>query len=335
MRKLIILIVSLILVPLVLIGCSNNKKEVYVNGKNANKVGNSTNNIMNGGKIARQGAYIYYSSDGRVFGLGKGLYRSTIDFKERKKLIGGDISNINVLGDWVYYVITKYKNINGISVGQYQLYKIKNDGTCNTKILDNCWNVNVVGDTIYYKVDVDTMGYRKSETTNYPLKNQVGNIYSIKTDGSKKTKLASRNAYYFIINGEYIFYSVIDSEEQGIYRVKLDGTEEVKISSNVTYSLIENNGFLYYTNDNSDNAGIYKMKLDGSENIKLVDQQANQITFLNDSLVYVTPNFKAYKIKVGDTKAFKIADDAISIYTFNDLMFVYTGDTKFIKITDK
>ena len=74
------------------------------------------------------------------------LTKENIDGANSKELLPDSAMNINVKGDWIYFI---YSVVNENE--KCPIYKIKTDGTCLTKVSDNsAIEICVVGDWIYY-----------------------------------------------------------------------------------------------------------------------------------------------------------------------------------------
>src|SRR5512136_1691522 len=77
-------------------------------GSAVNTVGNIPANIVNGGLAAQQGGWIYYENNG--------IYKVRADGLIKTKVCADNSLNLNVAGDWIYYINSDDK---------YSLYKIK------------------------------------------------------------------------------------------------------------------------------------------------------------------------------------------------------------------
>lgn len=267
-------------------------------------VGNTSGNISFGGTVAKQGEWIYY------LGENERLYKSKEDGSSVTKLFDiGDsessingVSNINVVGDWVYY-----------STGD-GIYKIKTDGTSKTKIFDHsAGNITVIGDIIYFnatymdelpkpcffKMNTDGTGTTLlgGEDIMQSL-NIVGDwayyinwsdnhrIYKMKLDGSSKTKVTDEYVQQMIVDSGYMYYS----RSYGIYKTKLDGSETNTIISNpniwfTAFNIA--NGWIYYP---SNDGQLYKVKTDGSDNIKIIDPSTLKLDPYNGLHIISSPS---------------------------------------------
>jgi Tol biopolymer transport system component len=148
---------------------------------------------------------IYYS----IFRSGGGLtppsiFRIKTDGTKLPLLVNdpheeNELESFVIDGDWVYYVLF------GSNSGG--MYKIKNDGTENTKLInlnEQVFNINTIDDVIYYS---------GSES-----------IYKMKSDGSDKVQLTKNKSGFINIVGCWI-YSEATVFEEGQYK----GQELLKI----------------------------------------------------------------------------------------------------------
>lgn len=83
--------------------------------------------------------------------------------------------------------------------------------------INNYGWVAIQGDWIYYRNDALN-----------------GNLYKVKTDGTKKTKLNDDDVVNINVVGDWIYYFDVKSRSFAgdvyhIYRIKIDGTEKTKI----------------------------------------------------------------------------------------------------------
>jgi len=133
-----------------------------------------------------------------------GIVKMCTDGTERIELNSTKAKNMNVIGDYVYYVYNGYG---------HKLYKMKNDGSDNTIIIESVRNVIVVGDWIYYTPESGTS-------------NIVGELYKIRTDGKDKKQLNTDKNYYINISDDWIYYSANTAS----YRIKTDGSDKTQLS---------------------------------------------------------------------------------------------------------
>lgn len=241
-------------------------------------VGNANGNLCLFGMAAKQGEWIY-SADAH-----KGLYKSKENGSSVVKLSDQvQPTYINVVGDWVYFST------------ESSIYKVKTDGSSETKIVDAPYaKMIVIGDIIYYssapnqdglwhlyKINTDGSGKTViTEKENMLSLNIVGDwayyingaddfkIYKMKIDGSNITKIKDEPAAYMTIYNDYIYYSY----SSAIYKTKLDGSETdiVINNSDLSYEFFNvSNNWIYYPSNGSRN--LCKVRTDGSGNVKIID----------------------------------------------------------------
>lgn len=206
-------------------------------------------------------------------------------------------------GVWEY----RGKKING----QYQLYKIKLDGTQSIKLSnDNPGFINVSGDWIYY-VNI----------------NEMGKLYKVKTDGTNRTKLLDTNVNSVRVVGDWIYYTKPNGGISELYKIKTDGTSNTKfIFSDSSISGVDDFitvfGDWIYTNcyvkdpaTSTYSSYIYKIKVDGSQAVKLSDTYSYRMNIFGDWLYYQDPhdNYNIYKMKLEGSEVTQLTN-----YTNND-----------------
>jgi len=165
-----------------------------------------------------------------------GIFKIRLDGSERTQVTSGDISEMNVVGDWIYY----YGD---------DLYKVRTDGTEKTSVLPQacCYWINVVGDWIYYRDD-DIYKVRTDGTENKFVSNKIYNninvadswiycdywyeegnshpIYRMRLDGSEATRLCDESVGGINIVGDWIIYDVYGYDYSKYYYImRLDGSE--------------------------------------------------------------------------------------------------------------
>jgi len=162
----------------------------------------------------------------------------------------GEVSNetvnfgaISQKDGWIYY----QDNRDG-----EDLYKMKSDGTGQTKISDEIiGNYIVSGEWILYNTMLTA-----------EVKQAGGALYKMKTDGSEKVKLVDTgwDAGNVSIQGVWIYFD----NNGALYRMKADGTEQSLVAEDTRN--IEYISWMYI----SDYAGPkFRVKLDGSVGTRL------------------------------------------------------------------
>jgi hypothetical protein len=244
--------------------------------------GNSVGNIVNLGRVAQQGDWIYYvyqdsllSSDIRDLSKGH-IYKIRLDGSNQQK-INEDLSYyLNVLGDWVYYC-----NLDDDA----KIYKVRTDGTERTKITDEKSSyLNVLGDWIYY--------------CNW---DDGGKIYKIRTDGTERTRINNGKSFSLNVIGDWIYYSNGDHDSK-IYRIRTDGSDRKKLNEDRSAHIKVIGDWIYYMNwSRGDGLTLYKIKTDGTNRIKLTDHSVYNFN--------VADNWVYYTNKSDGSMIFKVSTD--------------------------
>lgn len=169
-------------------------------------------------KILEDTAYNFYvDSDKIIYWAAKrknkpmGIYTVNLNGTEEKLLVSGIIICFNADGDWVYYAgasnsVTPDPSNSGI-------WKVRKDGSENTKIADDVGTINVSEGWIYYTSASDNRC-----------------LYKIRTNGTGKTKLNSDATDKINIAGDWIYYQIINKNSPAeLYQIRTDGTERQKV----------------------------------------------------------------------------------------------------------
>lgn len=266
--------------------------------------------------------------------------------------------------NYIYY-INRSGDIYGTSPDY--IYKIKKNSAprkdlCdlkyNTKLIDDrVWNLNLVGDWIYYSNWIDpfhhgiykvkTDGTGKTCIANEAVGNMIvkgnwiyyvkrtnshsimeNNVYKMSVDGSCRIKLNDDAVEDMTVCGDWIYYSN-ESDGYKPYRIKTDGTSRSKICDDETLFMTAVDNTVYYSN-NSDREKLYAINGDGSGKRKIVNDRISFINAENDSIYYVNESDGStlYKVNSKGENRKKLSKDSGSTITvlkdkiyFNDLFF--------------
>lgn len=230
-------------------------------------------------------------------------------------------------GDWLYY----RNSSDGGSI-----YKIKTDGTQNTKINDiSSCNITVNGDWIYFKNPVrDDKFYE---------------MYRIRKDGSDLQDLKFQS-YDEEFKNDYIYYDY----GSGLNRIKVDGTENIELKSFWDDQALPNESiagdYIYsyqydmHYDENDDPIVEYKMfrcKLDGSDKTQIFSDIKNgYIIKATDNWIYIREYdntsriYSVYRIKPDGSDKTQIwsGDDSDSWVLIDDDWICDYGKNQFRKI---
>lgn len=253
--------------------------------------GNSPGNTINNAFLAQLGSWLYFQGNDGIY---KSLYNG-----EKLERINYDSEKwahqINVLGDWVYY-ISSVEN-NEIPWNNNGIYRIKLDGSASHKVTyDKAEYMNLIGDWIYYVIEDHE--YFGDSSTGYAMHPKYEGIYRIRIDGSEREKIIGAWASSLIVVEDWIYYTNTDPDsflDWGIYRVRIDGTEHTRITHGTAKYMNIQDSWIYYfhdpSNDREEYWGIYKVKIDGSELTRLTENLACDLNVLGDWIYFVQKGF--------------------------------------------
>ncbi len=265
-------------------GCSQAKTNTINNDEEKipaiNTYGNTTGNIANGGIVAIQGEWIYYSNVSR---RGE-LYKIRVDGSDKTLLCEDNATFINVVGDWVYY--SDY-------FGDDKLYKIRTDGTEKTLLSeDPAWHIRVMGDWIYYSIY--NMG-----------------ICRIPINGGKRILVSGDHALSFPIVTEDWIYCIKDFDSENILcKIRTDGTDLTRINNDFPGFLNVVENWIYYCNA-SDEGKLCKIQIDGPKKTIVSDIQSWAVNVAGDWIYFVNLEKdvpKLCKIRTNGTKYTVLAE---------------------------
>lgn len=198
-----------------------------------NKVG-STDATMN---ITAQVGYIYYSNGNALHKVKKNGYTDELIYKASA---GGDIVNVNVVGNWIYFYCK------GSTVEKSYIAKVRTDGSLFEKLISgiNIWEMLVVKDTIYYTTfpeDRKYHSYAKDWFSLYSASVDGGNQKQIH-DGAVSELVADENYLYFVHETEDHAVTVCrlkhGSAQKGILLKNAD-VKAMSLSSGKLYLLVK------------------------------------------------------------------------------------------------
>ncbi len=280
-----------------------------------NTVGNDTNNIFKGGRMAKQDGWIYYSI------YDEGLYISKVDGSNKTKIVPGTIIDINVIGEWIYYV--KVYESKGIYYDD--VYKIKLDGTKKERIKENCVNLNIINDKLYCTVNAGWLGELEDRKIKFPIED-IGIIYQCDLEGKNCEKIVERNnSGLFLIKDNDLFYS----NDKKLYNYNLLDKTTNCITDFPRHMYLSNNT-LYYLDEKTlygKEKHFYKYDL----NTKQISEVAIvKDGILNDMVIY--DNKIIYANGQGSTnKVVDVNDLSISEFVESGHMYVLDNELYFLK----
>lgn len=259
------------------------------------ETGNSSGNLMNFGLAVADNNTTYISCIENNC-----LYKISADGS--KSLVyevepSYHMESLNLKDNWIYYVLyTSDGSYGGISNG---IYKIKTDGSNNTKLItQKVLKLTVYGNQIFY-IDgyqnqpklftADLNGNNRSQLIPFCRSYTVDKnsiyyidkecaIHKMNLDGSNNTIVYSNTSLFkssLQIEGEWLYFS----SNTGMYRVKLDGSQLTQLNGEATNTFNLNNGWIYFAPTKSQE--LKKMLSDGSELETFVSADLDSLRFIN------------------------------------------------------
>lgn len=272
--------------------------------------GNSVGNIINCGYVDAEGNHLYFSNtedDGC-------LYKMKKDGSELQKLTENRCFDINVYKGYVYYrtwgekmpmvcristdggeeeVISEVYGEN-VQIEDDILYFVEVydegkicastlDGIKRTTIIDDiCWELNVVGDWIYYSNDSDK---------NYP-----GSLYRYKIDSDEIQRINSEATWDINVVGDWVYYISVDYATQTtcLVKCKTDGSERTVLCGETCWNTNVYGDYIFYTNEFQGNT-LWRMNLDGSGKQALTEEPCKYVNVVDDMIYYVVTDEEEYE----------------------------------------
>jgi len=217
------------------------------------------------------------------------LYKIKKDGSNRTLLVRDTAQFINIVDGWIYYCSHDTLSTNS-------MYKIKFDGSSKTKLSDNFITGMYSEDNwIYY-------------TSRFNIHSNINKSYRIKNDGTEKYELLNSNIEEMIAYNGWIYYLY----NGNLYRIKVDGSKKSKILTDVSkFSYINITGdWIFYCKaitpkiidvNYRAEGQLRKIKVDGGEDVNLTDGNISNINVVGEWIFYTINNFdgnhRFYKIK--------------------------------------
>lgn len=198
-----------------------------------------------------------------------------------------------------------------------KLCSMKKNGRDYVEIMDTSFDsVVIFGDRAYF-------------TAVYP---DAAGLYSIKTDGTAKTKLADGDLHNVSISDGWVYYTSTtslseDDEKIELFMIKTDGSQNIKVFDGVACAEAKN-GWIYYINSN-DESKLYRMDLGGSGREMLLGDNVESFYVYKNYVYYtcITGSCTIYRANTDGTNVVRIADipDSSSLLNVDD-SWVYFND---------
>lgn len=309
-----ILIIALILIALGLLKYFIQKMD-KVPENDPNLVGNSSGNIYNGGYYAEADGTVFFSNPYD----GGSLYSMSPREENIKKVAGGNISFINIAGNFVYYYSATSGEQNGLGYVRNGrgFYRTSLDGRKTYSLAKTeTDSMLLVGNHLYYTAfeedpvnkDQAIVTVHSVTTANeddhqiigehvklggydngslyYSGINSDHNLYSYNTGTKSVSTVFDQYVYLPIISSGYVYYLDL-TDEYKLKRYSLyDGNIETIVNERVdTYNLYEN--VIYYQNVDPDNYALKRVNTDGT-GLEIVKEGVYRNINITSNYVYFT-----------------------------------------------
>ncbi len=265
---------------------------------------------MNLGDISQSGEQIFLVEKDR-------LYTINIDWTNRREVTDSPVSSIFLSGDWIYF--TNDRDVSN-------LYTMRKDGSEQMKLSeDNVAHFYVLGDHSAYSTKKTLAEFNEIKkealnTDDATVESDVGTLYMMKTDGSKKIALCkvSLEPGRVMISEEWIYFE----DYQKLCKIRIDGSDYTVISEKGRLGFVEN-GWVYFISVLDpetrayDDLEICRMKKDGSETtvISSVDKVSSSC-FDNGWFYYVLHSEKGlYRMRPDGSERERL--NKINIWQFD------------------
>jgi len=186
---------------------------------------------------------------------------------------------------------------------------------------DSASAINIINDTIFYINSSDNRS-----------------VYSMKLDGSQRTKLTDVNVTSTLLAAnDSIYYDDNYSPNPGMYKMNTNGTNKTKLCDGMIDNLVMEDGYLYFNIMENSSYKMYTMKLDGSEKTKVNNDNATMFSLENGWIYYVNTSDRSrpYKVKSDGTNRTMIEDVQVQALNVFDGWVYYSrsSDLKLFKIS--
>lgn len=227
-------------------------------------------------------------------------------------VLGNTVGNINnnsrfvEAGGWVFYSESK-QLADGIAIENpnYGLWRMKPDGTQRTRISKlegSCFNT--FGDRIYFlnggiaSVKFDGSGLIENIGNATPAYNKglllVNDtlvfinisdqlLYTMKTDGTKLTKLTSKNASKVNFSDGWIFY-ITETPTATLRKIRINGTQDTLVSSTAMKELVFTENKIFFTS--VADSILYMMDMQGNNTVKLSSSGVDLLNTDGKSIIF-------------------------------------------------
>ncbi len=283
----------------------------YIDGA-ANTVG--TQNALS--RYTSQADYLYFST-------GNTINKMKITGRRIKavyKVTAGTVSNINVVGDWIYFYCE------GSTVGKSYIAKVRTDGSGFEKIVSSVcvWEMLVAKDTVYYTTITEDRSYKDFAKDKMPL-------YCVSTNGGTPKQLHDGAVENMVADSTYIYFIHRSKErKESIVRIKHGSTNSSVLLTNkdlFQFSLGESQLFFFVKDKYSDTYSLASISTNGGSYTEygMVRQYSEALHVVGNKVYYMGQPYKenGARPQVGlieydlTTKRERIVREEYEIYGFD------------------
>ena len=286
-----ILLAICIIMTISISGC--NSSSSTIEDIPAGVQGNTNGNIHEGGYVVMKDDWMYYTEIGK----GSHLVKKRLDGSDETELNDHFSYEINVVGNWIYYI----RGYPG------PIYRMTVNGEKSKKIdSKKCDNLIVSGRNVFYRAiednksnlyKTDLNGRNKVKLRDEIIEFAIGNgniyfssheekskLYKMDFNGKNVSKLSDYSAASINVDGERIIFTN-RSENYKLYQIGTDGTNPKVISEDECWNVNLSGEHIYYRNQ-SMGGSIYRMKTDGSVNEKIIKGNCSNINVTDKFIVH-------------------------------------------------
>ncbi len=327
MRKRCVLLVMIQLLAFICSACFGG---IDIDISETNSTGNSGNNILHGGYVAKQGNSVFYAVRSDDFFRPSGLFVSK--HNKKKKIVSGNmIDFINIQGDTIYYIKQEKTKID--SVDQFTLYKYKISEKKEERLLQHCDNAVSRDGHIYFKVYFDEIGYKKANQ-DMPDGGENNFIKVLNSDTMETDIVVDKPVDKFTVIEDKLYYQYQDR----IFMLDLTNkSERVLIQEQSILDFQISKDALYcLTYDYA--TGISKViEVSLNENNSRIlfskNEQLYQIVMYADHLYFLDNKENCYKINADGTSQTLIAENCSSLFAFQSVLYSWHNVAEQIDMT--
>lgn len=290
--------IALGLLCVLLLSGSQGRQDAYTGD------GWGSSNITEGGYITKAEDGCYFFTEKRNIGEGlfdgEGLYR--MDQEGTVTLLrSGMAYEINVVGDWVYFIKGSPGPICRISTNGRHFSVINRNYCDNLHVNPSCMvyrdrghlciadengrSGRVLADHILsYVVHNDTIIFVQYHS------DQDG-IYQIGLDGSNRTRLSDTVPISLTSNGQHIYYSVPEGDSSfgetggSVYQIDENGATARLPVEDLCWNMNVTEDYIFYRNQ-SKKGSLYRMDLDGTNQVRLLETNCADINVVGDLVLF-------------------------------------------------